>query len=124
VPVAVRALLLILGLIGVYGVIHVVASRRIATIGPSLGAVVAVGPLVALYVAGASGASIVGRGAGELAAATFLAISLVFASVRADPGCEVMAIPGALFGRHTELACLVFSPLDRLERRWRSKRVV
>ena len=42
--------------------------------------------------------------------------------VRAAPGCEVMAIPGLLFGKHTELACLIFSPLDRLERKLRSKR--
>ena len=81
-------------------------------------------PLVALYVAGASQAPILGRGVGELAALTFLGISLVVAGVRADPGCDVMAIPGALFGKHTELPCLVFSPLDRLERKLWSKRVV
>jgi len=36
----------------------------------------------------------------------------------------VMAIPGLLFGKHTELACHIFSPLDRLERKLRSKRRV
>lgn len=121
---AVLALLLVLGLIAVYGLIHVVVSRRITPFGPGLGLVVAAGVLVALYVAGAPGSLILGRGEGELAAVTFLAISLVVAGVRADPGCEVMAIPGALFGRRTELACLVFSPLDRLERKLRTKRAV
>jgi hypothetical protein len=48
---------------------------------------------------------------------TFLGISLVVAGLRAAPGCEVMAIPGLLFGKHTEPACLIFSPLDRLERK-------
>ncbi len=77
--------------------------------------------LVALYVAGASGSPILGRGKGELAAVTFLGVSLVVAGVRAAAGCELMAIPGVLFGKHTELACLIFSPLDRLERKLRSK---
>jgi hypothetical protein len=121
---AVGACLLVLGLIGVYSVIHVVVSRRIVVFGPCLGAVVPLALLVALYVAGASGSPIFGRGKGQLAAVTFLGISLVVAGVRAAPGCEVMAIPGLLFGKHTELACLIFTPLDRLERKLRSKRGV
>jgi len=121
---AVRAWLLVLGLIGVYSLIHIVVSRRIIAFGPCLGAVVAMGLLLALYVAGASELPIFGHGKGQLAAATFLGISLVVAGVRAAPGCELMAIPGVLFGKHTELACLIFSPLDRLERKWRSKRGV
>jgi len=36
----------------------------------------------------------------------------------------VMAIPGLLFGKHTQLACLIFSPLDRLERKLRGERDV
>jgi len=110
-----------LGLTGVYSLIHIVVSRRIIAFGPCLGAVVAVGSLIALCVASALGSPILGRGEGELAAVTFLGISLVVAGVRAAPGCELMAIPGLLFGKHTELACLIFSPLDRLERKLRSK---
>src|SRR5207237_7585205 len=89
-----------------------------------LGAIVANGLLVVLYVTGASGLPILGHGKGQLAAVTFLGVSLVVAGVRAAPGCEVMAIPGVLFGKHTELACLIFSPLDRFERKLRSKRRV
>jgi hypothetical protein len=85
---------------------------------------VAFGLLVVLYLVGASMLPIVGHGKGQLAAATFLGISLVVAGVRAAPGCELMAIPGVLFGKHTELACLIFSRLDRLERKWRRKRGV
>jgi len=117
----VEVLLLMLGLTGVYSLIHIVVSRRIVAFGRCLGAVVALGLLVALYVAGASGLPILGRGKGQLAAATFLGVSLVVAGVRAFPGCEVMAIPGLVFGKQTELACLIFSPLDRLERKLRSK---
>jgi len=119
--VAVGSLLLILGLVGVYSLIHIVVSRRIIGFGPCLGAAVAWGLPVALYIAGASGSAILGRGKGELAAVTFLGISLVAAGVRAVAGCEVMAIPALLFGKHTELACLIFSPIDRLERKLRSK---
>ena len=124
VRVAAGSLLLMLGLIGVYSLIHIVVSRRIIAFGPCLGAAVAAGLLVTLYVAGASGLPILGHGKGQLAAATFLGISLVVAGLRAAPGCEVMAIPDLLFGKHTELACLIFSPLDRLERKLRSKRRV
>jgi hypothetical protein len=122
--VAVGSLLLMLGLIGVYGLIHLVVSRRIVAFSPCLGAVVATGLLVALYVAGASALPIIGRGKGQLAAATFLGISLVVAGVRAVAGCELMAIPGIFFGKQTELACLIFSPLDRLEHKLRSRRGV
>jgi hypothetical protein len=122
VRVAVGSLLLMLGLIGMYSLIHTVVSRRIVAFGPFLGAIVANGLLVALYVAGASGLPILGLGKGQLAAVTFFGVSLVVAGVRAAPGCEVMAIPRLLFGKHTELACLIFSPLDRFERKLRSKR--
>jgi len=121
---AVGAWLLVLGLIGVYSLIHIVVSRRIVAFGSFLGAVVAFGLLVALYAAGASVLPILGHGKGQLAAATFLGISLVVAGVRAAPGCELMAIPTVFFGKHTELACLIFSPLDKLERKLRSKRGV
>ena len=121
---AVGAWLLLLGLIGIYSLIHIVMSRRIVALGPFLVAIVANGLLVALYVAGASGLPILGHGKGQLAAVTFLGTSLVVAGLRAAPGCELMAIPGVLFGKQTELACLIFSPLDRLEGKLRSKRGV
>ena len=124
VRVAMGSLLLVLGLIGVYSLIHIVVSRRLVAFGPFLGAIVANGLLVALYVAGASRLPILGHGRGQLAAVTFLGVALVVAGVRAAPGCELMAIPGIFFGKHTELACLIFSPLDKLERKLRSKRGV
>lgn len=122
VPTAVAALLLIVGLVGVYSLIHIVVSRHIVAFGPCLGAVVALGLLVALYVCGASRSPILGGGKGQLAAVTFLGISLVVAGIRGVPGCELMAIPGLFFRKHTELACLIFSPVERLERKLWSKR--
>jgi len=118
--VAVESLLLMLGLIGVYSLIQIGVSRRI--VGPRVAAVLAAGLLVALYIGGASRLPILGRGKGQLAAVAFLGFSLIVAGVRAAPGCEVMAIPGLLFGKHTEVACLIFSPLDSVERKLRSTR--
>ena len=122
--VAKGSLLLVLGLTGVYVLIHIFVARRIVPFGRGLAAVVANGLLIALYVGGASGLPLVGHGKGQLAAVTFLGFSLVVAGVRAASGCELMGIPDVLLGRQTELACLIFSPLDRLERKLRSKRDV
>ncbi len=120
--VSVGSLLLIVGLIGIYSLLHITISQQILPLGSGLGAIVANGLLVTLYFIGATGLPIVGGGKGALAAVTFVGISLVVAGVRAAPGCEVMAIPGLLFGKRTELGCLIFSPLDKLERKLRSKR--
>lgn len=124
VSLAVESSLLMLGLVCVYSVIHLVLSRRVVAFASGLGAVLAAGLLVAVYVAGATRLPVLGHGAGQLAAAMFLGISLVVAGVRATPGCEVMAIPGIFFGKRNELACLIFSPLDQLERKLRKKRNV
>ena len=124
IPVLTRAVLLMLGLIGIYTLIHLLVSRRNSPLYGGLGAVTALGALVALYLAGGSGSLILGRGEGQLAAVTFLGLSLVVAGARADPGCEVMSIPATFLRKHTELACLIFSPLDGLERKLRSRRVV
>ncbi len=108
--IVVGTLVIMLGLTGIYSLIHIVVSRRIVTFGSCLGIVVASGLLIGVYVAGGSGAPILGRGKGELAAVSFLGVSLVVAGVRAAPGCELMAIPGVLFGKHSELACIIFPP--------------
>src|SRR5438132_5092087 len=100
---AVGAWLLVLGLIGVYSLIHIVVSRRLVAFGPFLGAIVANGLLVALYVAGASRLPILGHGRGQLAAVTFLGVALVVAGVRAAPGCAPMPIRSLPLRHHTEL---------------------
>lgn len=119
-----RVLLLMLGLVGVYSVIHIIISQRIFALDSCLGAVAAAAFLVALYIGGATRIPIIGHGAGELSAVTFLSVSLLVAGVRATAGCELMAIPGLFFGKPSELPCIIFSPLDKLERKLRSKRDV
>src|SRR6266446_9988380 len=97
---AVGAWLLVLGLVGVYSLIHIVLSRRVVAFGPCIGAVLANGLLIVVYVAGGSTLPIFGNGEGQLAAVTFLGLSLVVAGVRAAPGCEAMAISALFFGKH------------------------
>jgi hypothetical protein len=110
-------LVLTLGFIAVYSLIFV--SLRL--IGPVLGSILMHGLIVALYIAGVSRLPILGGGKGQLAAVTFVGISLVVAGIRALAGCELMAIPALLFRMQTELPCPVFSPFDKLERKLRGK---
>src|SRR5947207_14589035 len=112
--VSVGSLLLIVGLIGIYSVLHMAVSQRIVPSGSGLAAIVANGLLVVLYFIGATGLPIVGGGKGALAAVTFLGISLVVAGVRAATGCAVMAIRGLLFGKTTYLGSIISSPIDSL----------
>jgi len=115
--VSVGSLGLMLGFIALYSLIFV--SLRL--IGSVLGSILMHGLIVALYIAGSSRLPILGGGKGHLAAVTFLGISLVVAGMRALPGCELAAIPALLFRMETDLACPIFSPFDKLERKLRRK---
>ncbi len=47
----------------------------------------------------------------------FVGSSLVLAALRADAGCELLALSNWLLRRNDQLACAVFTPLDFLEQR-------
>jgi hypothetical protein len=51
------------------------------------------------------------------AALLFYGTSMLLAAARGYAGCEVLAIPNWLLHRDDQIGCLVFSPIDRLERR-------
>ena len=118
--VVVGSLVLMLGFIAVYSLI--LTSLR--HIGFVLGSILTHGLIVALYIAGISRLPIVGGGKGQLAAVTFLGISLVIAGMRARPGCELTAITALFFRLETYVACPIFSPFDKLERKLRGKKRV
>jgi hypothetical protein len=107
------------GLIVVYSLLRRLVGNRSTVVGSWLGAILAWVPWVLVFALGTGGGPILGAGEGQLGALTFLGMSLVLAGLRADSGCEVMALPNALAGQRSHVACLVFSPIDRLERRWR-----
>ncbi|HEX9616207.1 MAG TPA: hypothetical protein VGA03_02240 [Anaerolineales bacterium] len=108
-------LLVVLLLAAFYSLVHFLVNQYIPHINPWLGAVLANSPAIAIYIFGGGGGPIFGAGEGQLATLIFVGLSLVIASLRADAGCEVMSIPGLLFGRRTRLACLLFSPIDWME---------
>jgi hypothetical protein len=115
--VVVGSLVLMLALIVGYSLIF--ASLRF--IGSILASILTHALIVAVYIAGCSRLPILGGGKGQLAAVTFLGISLVIAGMRAVSGCELMAIPGLFFRVEPDVACPIFSPFDKLERKLRRK---
>jgi len=112
---------LMLAFIVLYTLILVFVLQRIGSV---LASILTHGLIIALYIGGISRLPIVGGGKGQLAAVTFLGISLVVAGTRALPGCELVAIPTLFFRMGTELACPIFSPFDKLERKLRKKNSV
>lgn len=108
-----------LGLLAFYVLVHAWLRRRPGTINPWLGALLANGVGIVVFLAGLPGGPIFGQGEGALGVLLYAGASLLVAAWRADPGCEVMSLPAAMVGGHTELACLVFSPLDFVEARLR-----
>ncbi len=75
-----------------------------------------------VYVLGMAGGPIFGRGEGQLGALTFMGVSLLVAGLRAERGCEVLSIPGAVLGHRSRLPCLFFGPADEVERRFLARR--
>jgi hypothetical protein len=112
-PFLFRTALLIVGLLVAYSLIHALVSHR------WLGSILASALLVFVYLFGGHRGLLLGEGEGRMAAVTFFAVSLLVAALRGDSGCELTSIPSALSGQHSRLACLVFSPIDWLERKLR-----
>ncbi|MEP1032532.1 hypothetical protein [Ekhidna sp.] len=98
------------GLLVIYIILHFIIVRYTPKIDRVLGAILAFGPFLAVFIFGYGGPAATG-------ALTFLSVSLILAAIRADPGCEVMTIPAIFSGKHTHLACLLFSPIDWCEKK-------
>jgi len=99
-----------MGLVLFYGSLHFIILKYTPNINRLIGAILAFAPFLAVFIIGYGGPAATG-------ALTFLAISLLLAAIRADSGCEVMSIPGLFSGKHTHLACLLFSPIDWCEKK-------
>jgi hypothetical protein len=56
------------------------------------------------------------------AALIFYGASLLLAAARGYAGCEVLAVPNWLLRRDDQVGCVVFAPVDALERRRASGR--
>lgn len=106
---------LVLALTLFYMLVHYVVSRHLPNLNRWCGALLAFIPVFLVWFFGQGGGPLFGQGEGGTAAITFVALSLLIDVVRADSGCEVMAIPGLVFGDRTHLACIAFCPIDALE---------
>lgn len=100
-----------------YTLVHFVVSRYLTGLNRWIGAILAVTPVFLVWYYGQGGGPLFGEGEGGTAAITYIGVSLLIDVLRADSGCEVMALPGLIFGNRTHLACIVFSPIDALENR-------
>ena len=87
--------------------------RRLVAIGP-VGHVLAIAAFLALWLTPdyASGLSVTSD-----AALIFFGLSMLLAAVRGYAGCEVLAVSNWLLGRDDQMGCMVFAPLDHVERR-------
>jgi hypothetical protein len=95
------------GLVILYAVMHLAIGKYVPRLNRWLGAVLAVVPVALLF--------LFGGGIGQMGALTYVGGSLFIDSLNGDGGCEVMAIPGLVFGKRTHLVCIAFSPFDWLE---------
>ena len=94
-------------LVPFYTLVHHLVGTYLPRLNRWLGALLAVTPVALLFFFGPSWA-----GLGSL---LFVGISLILTAVLAEPGCEVMVIPGLFFRQPTHLACITFTPLDWIE---------
>jgi hypothetical protein len=104
------------GLVIFYTLMHLVISKYVPGLNRWLGAILAIVPATLLF--------LLGGGIGQMAAMTYVGGSLFIDSLIGDGGCEVMAIPGLIFGKRTHLVCIAFSPFDWLEEKLTLRRKI
>ncbi len=109
-----------LALLAFYVLIHLGLARRSGPLRPALGLLIAIGPPALVFALGLPGGPIFGHGEGAVGMLLYIGVSLVVMALRADPGCETTALPNALFRRPVYLPCILFSPIDAIERRLRT----
>ena len=111
---------IVLALAVFYTLVHFIISRYAPNLNRCLGAALAVTPVFLVWFLGQGGGLLFGQGEGGTGAITYVGVSLLIDFVRADSGCEVMAIPGLVLRDRTHLACIALSPVDALEKSLRS----
>jgi len=107
-PFNLRVLAVLGGITLFYALLHAAVARRSATSHRWLGAIAAVLPIVLVFAFGGA--------VGRIAVAAYVGLSLLLQTVRGDAGCEVLALPAALFRRPAHLPGILFSPIDLVEK--------
>lgn len=103
-----RVLALFGGMTAFYAVVYAVVRRLGPRVHRWYGAAFAVVPAVLVFA--------VGGPIARVATSAYLALSLLVQTLRADGGCEVLALPALVLGGRTHLAGILFSPIDLVEK--------
>jgi hypothetical protein len=77
--------------------------------------------LVALLVGLSSAMSALTPADGDVVFGVWLGASLLVGAAAGHGGCEVLAFPNALTGRRDRIGCLLFTPIDEAEARYRKR---
>jgi len=96
------------GVLIFYLLVHLAIVRFGPDLHRWLGAVLVALPIVALF--------IFGDQAGRVAAVAYVGISLLLLTAKGNSSNEVLFLPTLLSGKATQLRCLLFAPIDLIER--------
>jgi hypothetical protein len=78
--------------------------------------------LIGLLVAIAFGLDALTPVNGDVAFWVWIGASMVLSAARGYGGCEVLAFPNAFTGRRDRIGCILFTPIDTAETRYRARR--
>lgn len=101
------ALLLLVGILELFGLMTRISQTKEW----------AIGSLILVL-----GLFFLGPGEVQLTIIGLAAFSLILSALFGYAGCELAAVPNLVLRRRYVLGCVIFSPLDRLEARWRARR--
>ena len=78
--------------------------------------------LIEILLALSFAVSAVTPAAGDVVFWVWLGASMLVAGAAAYGGCEVLAFPNVFTGRRDRIGCIVFTPIDTAETRYRARR--
>jgi hypothetical protein len=76
--------------------------------------------LIAIMIGSAAGIDALTPASGGVALWVWLGASMLIAAARGYGGCEVLAVPNLITGRHDQIGCILYTPIDRMEARRRT----
>jgi hypothetical protein len=103
------------GLFAFYLLVHRASVTYFRNLNRWLGAALANLPLIAIF----SISVFFGLGFSQIAVLTYVGVAMLLAGWRKDQGCEVLSPANIVMGRHSHFACIVFSPIDWVEKKTR-----
>lgn len=103
-----RILAVFAGVVAFYVIVHLVIGKYGARMHRWYGALLTVTPVILMFAFGGP--------IGRVVSVAYVGLSLLLQTIRADGGCEVLAVPVAVLRRPTHLMGILFSPVDFVEK--------